>query len=59
MYLCITGAAIQAFGTDIPKVTMSTNPDVPHINPTAYLNITKPEYEVSFLKPRIKQILSR
>ncbi|KAI5094605.1 glial cell line derived neurotrophic factor family receptor alpha 2 [Silurus meridionalis] len=37
--------AIQAFGTDIPKTTASTNSDVPRTNPTAYPNITKPEYE--------------
>ncbi|KAB5567925.1 hypothetical protein PHYPO_G00238440 [Pangasianodon hypophthalmus] len=37
--------AIQAFGTDVPKTTASTNPNVPRTNPTAYANVTKPEYE--------------
>ncbi|KAF4070354.1 hypothetical protein AMELA_G00284520 [Ameiurus melas] len=37
--------AIQAFGTDVPKTTASTNPDVPHTNPTVYPNTTKPEDE--------------
>ncbi|TUK42445.1 GDNF family receptor alpha-2 [Bagarius yarrelli] len=37
--------AIQAFGTDISKTTASTNPDVSRTNPTAYPNITKPEYD--------------
>ncbi|XP_017322417.2 GDNF family receptor alpha-2a [Ictalurus punctatus] len=37
--------AIQAFGTDVPKTTASTNPNVPRTNPTVYPNTTKPEYE--------------
>ncbi|MCJ8735443.1 hypothetical protein PDJAM_G00247290 [Pangasius djambal] len=37
--------AIQAFGTDVPKTTASTNPNVPRTNPTAYPNVTKHEYE--------------
>ncbi|XP_060787076.1 GDNF family receptor alpha-2a isoform X2 [Neoarius graeffei] len=37
--------AIQAFGTDVPKTTASTNPNVPRANPTTYPNITEPDYK--------------